>query len=306
MRVGIDIGGTNTDVVCVDSAGAVLARHRVPTGYGAAEVVRSALGAVHTAVALAGGTVGEVESFGAGTPGIVRDGRVAHAMNLGLVELDLAGELSAALGKPVVVDNDVNAAALGVWQEKGIANDSLAYLNLGTGLAAGLVLEGRLWRGARGAAGELGHILIDPSGPVGPNGQRGGLETLASGSGLASQWQTDDAVPALFAAADAGDERARRIRDGLFEGVAVAVRILVLTVDVDRVVIGGGLTNLGDRLLDGVQAVFARWDAADSPFVASLKLADRVELAAPDIPYAALGAALLGADVAGTEPSRWR
>jgi predicted NBD/HSP70 family sugar kinase len=114
----------------------------------------------------------------------------------------------------------------------------MAYLNLGTGLAAGLVLGGRLWRGSRGVAGEIGHIPVDPAGPLCPCGQRGCLELMASGSAVARQWPPDEPKPvrALFAAADAGDALAIEVRARLVDNVAAAVRLLVLTVDVDDVV----------------------------------------------------------------------
>lgn len=97
----------------------------------------------------------------------------------------------------------------------------------------------------------------------------------------------------MLDAADEGDERAIEIRRRLFEGVASCVRILVLTVDVDRVVIGGGLSGLGRRLLDGVDAVIHGWEA-NSAFIASLGLAQRIVLVPDDAPVAALGAAHLG------------
>jgi predicted NBD/HSP70 family sugar kinase len=170
----------------------------------------------------------------------------------------------------------------------------MAYLNLGTGLAAGLVLGGRLWRGSRGVAGEIGHIPVDPAGPVCPCGQRGCLELAASGSGLARSWAGGDSVRDLFTAAAGGDPGALTVQDRLVEHVAAAVRLLVLTVDPDRVVIGGGLSSLGDELLGAVRAVLERW-AAESGFLAMLDLASRVEMLPRDFPAAAVGAALVGA-----------
>jgi predicted NBD/HSP70 family sugar kinase len=297
VRIGIDIGGTKTDVVAVDAAGGIAHQLRVASGFGPEGVVATTVDAVLAVAKALGVSVDSFDSIGVGIPGVVTSGRVAHAMNLGLNDLDLASALGAALGRDVAVENDVNAAALGAWQLVDHRAHSIAYLNLGTGLAAGLVLDGRLWRGSRGTAGEIGHILVDPAGPVGPDGQRGGLETLASGSGLSAQWPSDAAHPVreLLAAAAAGDERAVAIRSGLFEGVASAVRILVLTIDVERVIIGGGISNLGDELLAGVRAVFDRWSLADSPFVGSLDLADRISIAPHDVPLAAVGAALVGA-----------
>jgi predicted NBD/HSP70 family sugar kinase len=269
----------------------------VASGFGADSVVSTTVSAVQGISEATGTSVGSWQSIGVGIPGIVNGGRVMHAMNLGLDDLDLGTALSGALGRPVRVENDVNAAALGLWKHLGNGSSSLAYLNLGTGLAAGLVLGGRVWRGFNGTAGEIGHILVDPNGPLGPDGQRGGLETLASGSGLASQWPTDEPHPvrSLLAAAEEGDPEARRIRASLYGAVATAVRILVLTVDVERVVIGGGISNLGDELLDGVRSVFRSWSQNDSPFIASLDLASRISLVPDDVPIAAIGAALVGA-----------
>jgi predicted NBD/HSP70 family sugar kinase len=179
---------------------------------------------------------------------------------------------------------------------------SMAYLNLGTGLAAGLVIDGALWRGARGTAGEIGHIPVDPNGVLCPCGQRGCLETVASGSAIARQWATDDPIPArsLLAAADAGDQTALAIRSLLVDNVAAAVRVLVLTVDVEIVMIGGGLSNLGEWLLDEVRRVLASW-AVESPFLASLGLESRVQLVPAGFPAAAVGAALVGAPAARSE-----
>jgi predicted NBD/HSP70 family sugar kinase len=118
---------------------------------------------------------------------------------------------------------------------------------------------------------------------------------VASGSAIARQWPTDDPTPAsaLFAAAAAGDPAAREVRARFVENVAAAVRVLVLTVDVDRVVIGGGLSSLGDALRDDVVGVLRAWEAA-SPFLASIELSARVDVVPAAFPAAAVGAALVG------------
>jgi predicted NBD/HSP70 family sugar kinase len=248
---------------------------------------------------------GDFLSIGVGIPGTVdvSSGRVDHAVNLGVTGLELGLELSARLGRTVRVENDVNAAALGAFSLLGLTGEqSMAYLNLGTGLAAGLVLGGRLWRGSRGVAGEIGHIPVDPAGPLCPCGQRGCLELMASGSAVARQWPTEDPKPvrALWTAADAGDALAVEVRARLVENVAAAVRLLVLTVDVDDVVIGGGLSSLGDELLADVREVLGDW-AAGSEFLASLELPQRVDLVPGGANVAAVGAALIGAAVEPAE-----
>ncbi len=304
LHVGVDIGGTKTEAVVVDAAGAILHRLRLATGHGPDDVVASAIGAVTGLATAARCQLTDFASIGIGIPGTVdaAKGLVSHAINLGVERLELGPVLARRFGMPVRVENDVNAAALGAFHLLAQPSTaSVAYLNLGTGLAAGLVLRGELWRGARGAAGEIGHILVDPAGPLDLDGQRGGLEVVASGSGIARQWSAgigsahpDGPVTAVLDAADAGDATAVEIRRRLFEGVAAAVRILVLTVDVDLVVIGGGLAQLGPRLTEGIHSVIDGWEA-QSPFIASLELGLRLRLLPQEAPVAALGAAHLGA-----------
>ena len=299
MRAGLDIGGTKTDAVAVDSAGAIVARVRLATGWGADAVVRTVLEAVR----LLGDEVDEpVDSVGIGIPGQVEPGtaRVVHAVNLGVEELDLAAAVEPALGVPVRVENDVNAAAFGAFALRSVGahgSRSMAYLNLGTGIAAGIVADGELWRGARGTAGEVGHISIDPNGPLCRCGQHGCIEALAGGGAIAERWGRPGALPVrdVFDAADAGDPLARELRIGLARGVAAAVRVLVLTADVDVVVLGGGVTALGPRLMADVSDELAA-SAEASPFMRSLHLEGRVELLPSGSPAAALGAALIGAD----------
>ncbi|QEO09329.1 ROK family protein [Protaetiibacter larvae] len=298
MRVGIDIGGTKTDAVAIGEDGRIAHTLRLPTGFGADVVLRTAVSAVHELSRASDTPVAEITSIGIGIPGAVdpATGRVSHAVNLGLEDLELGAQLHESLGREVRVENDVNAAALGAFHllDRSPAQ-SMAYLNLGTGLAAGLVVGGRLWRGVRGVAGEIGHIPVDPVGPVCACGQRGCLELYASGSAVARQWPSTDLLPvrALFTAAASGDPAAVAVRGRLLEGVAEAVRILVLAVDVDDVVIGGGISRLGDELLDGVRAVIAGWET-HSPFVTSLALGERLQLLPADFPAAAVGAAFVG------------
>lgn len=296
MRLGIDIGGTKTDAVAVEESGVIGARIRLATGFGSSAIIDTALTAVARISELTGREPRAFASIGIGIPGMVdgATGQVANAVNLGLQQLALGRELAERLGAEVKIENDVNAAALGAYRALGLSG-TMAYLNLGTGLAAGIVADGRLWRGATGIAGEIGHIPVDPAGALCACGQRGCLETVASGSGVARRWPTEDPHPAraLYAAAALGDPEAQAIAGKLAEGIAAAVRILVLTVDVDSVVIGGGLSQLGERLLGEVRGVLALW-ARTSPFLASLSLPERVRLVPHGSPVGALGAALVG------------
>jgi len=301
VRVGLDVGGTKIDAVAVDDDGLVLARTRLPSGFGADEVVANAASAVARVLgAPAPGSSRALvpRSVGVGIPGVVDPvtGRVSHAVNLGFADVAFGDALSRLVGVPVAVENDVNAAALGTWHALGLRG-SMAYLNLGTGLAAGIVVDGVLSRGSRGAVGEIGHVPVDPAGVLCTCGQRGCLETVASGTAAARLWPTDVPHPArdLFTAADHGDPAAVAARTVLADGVAAAVRLLVLTVDVETIVVGGGLSALGGPLLEQVRASLDR-AGRTSPFVASLDLPSRVVLLPADAPpVAAVGAAMAGA-----------
>ena len=284
----------------VDADGTILAEVREPTTPGADGVVATPRGSSTRC-----GTRPErtcPARSGSAYPGLVDVGRgaVKHAVNLGVDGdwLPLGRLLADRLGVPVVVENDVNAATLGAVALSG--DDDLVYLSIGTGLAAGLVLDGRLRRGEHGAAGEIGHVPVDPAGEVCHCGQRGCLETIASGSALAAAWPRATIPPAqaLFAAAAAGDVKAIEVRDRFAAGVADAVRALSLAIDPKTVVLGGGVAQVGEPLRLAVAAAL-RDQAAASPFLASLDLADRLRVVPADYPVAAVGAALLGRNGAG-------
>ncbi|GAA2441539.1 ROK family protein [Agromyces soli] len=300
MRLGIDIGGTKTAAIALDEADALSEMLRIPTAIGAEGVLETAVATAERMRELAGAPVGGFSSIGIGIPGTVdtSTGRVAHAVNLGVEGLDLGPRLSDRLGVEVRVENDVKAAALGAQHllaASGEAPRSMAYVNLGTGLAAGILQDGVLLRGASGVAGEVGHVPVDPGGVRCACGQRGCLETAASGSAIARMWPSRHPLPALelFDAADAGDERALEVRDRFLSGVAATVRTLVLTADVEQLVIGGGLAALGGRLEAGVHRILGEW-SAESAFLDSLDLARRVRVIPLGFPAAAVGAALVG------------
>lgn len=297
MRIGIDIGGTKIDALALSDDNTIVHRTRRATRRGNAHVVDGITEVVSELLAAAPVDVSRVERIGIGIPGVIDldRGRVRHAVNLGVEDLELTAVLAARFGVPVVIENDVNAAALGAARLLDLSEPT-AYLNVGTGLAAGTVVNGRIWRGARGGAGEIGHIPADSAGALCGCGQRGCLETVASGSALTRLWPTSAAYPALelWDRADEGDADAAAVRSVFVEGVASATRVLFLTTDVETVVIGGGLSNLGDRLLDPVRACVEQWSSR-SPFLAALELSGRIAMLPPGAPAAALGAALFDA-----------
>jgi len=297
LAAGLDIGGTKTMAVAVDARGALVGRARVATDARHADaVVESAVEALERLAGDVGTPVGAFEVVGAGVPGWVvpSTGTVRHAVNIGVgpEPVAIAERLRRATGVPTSVENDVNAAAFGASTVMG--SSDLAYLSIGTGLAAGLISDGRLRRGAHGVAGEIGHLPVDPRGPACECGQRGCLETVASGAAIARRWPSDSGRPAadLFAAAAAGAPAAVALRAEVARHLATAVVILTLTVDPAVVVLGGGVAEAGVPLLEAVRVALAE-RARDSQLLASLDLGGRLRLVPDALPVGAIGAALL-------------
>ncbi len=299
MRLGLDLGGTKTDAVAIDRSNAVIGRVRLRTETGVAGVIETVAAAVEALAALPGIDRAEFRSVGIGMPGQVVPGSsvVTQALNLQVRDLDVVELIAPRLGLQVRVENDVKAAAIGAFALDDQQAHSLAYLNIGTGVAAGTVIGGRLWRGQRGAAGEIGHISIDPAGPRCVCGDQGCIEAFAGGGAIAARWGRPAELPVLevFDAADAGDPRAREVRADIARAVAAAVRILILSNDVDMVVLGGGLTALRQRLLPDIYAVLDA-SAERSAFLRSLRLSERIRVIEADSPAAALGAAIIGGE----------
>jgi predicted NBD/HSP70 family sugar kinase len=307
VHVGLDIGGTKVLGVAVGADDVVVADVRMSSEPGPDKIVDTAAAAARELAERIGAPLSALAGIGIGIPGVVdaREGVLTHAVNLGVGGdgLPLAARLSRRTGIPVAVENDVNAAAVGASRVLELDSTDLAYLSIGTGLAAGIVLSGRLHRGARGGAGEIGHVPVDPSGPMCPCGQRGCLEAVASGSAIARAWPVEgraegglDASPspaaALFRSAADGDREARRVRARIVDHLAAAVQLLVLAVDVDVVVLGGGVSEVGEQLRLAVADGLSQ-RGRTSPFLASLDLPARITLAPTGRPIAALGAALL-------------
>lgn len=306
-RVGLDIGGTKTAALVVDEAGSVLSRVQRPTIVGRPEqLVAGIVVTVEHALAKASVLRDDLVAVGVGVPGQVNpaDGTVSLAVNLNLRSpFPLGDALMDALGAPVVLENDVRAAAWGAFHWINAPGprrfESLAYLSVGTGIAAGLVLGGRLFRGAHGMAGEIGHIPIDPAGPRCVCGNYGCLEVLAAGPALAAQAAA--LAPAgtplpdtrqIYALADAGDTAAVAIVARAAGYLARAIYLLVLTYDVERVVLGGGVSRSGTAFERPLRHALAAL-IADSPLAQSMLPVAKVVMLPGDFNAGVVGAVYL-------------
>ena len=197
-----------------------------------------------------------------------------------------AAEMEARLGIPVELANDADAGALG---EKvfggGSAVDDLVYVRLSAGVGAGLILAGRPYHGALGVAGEIGHVLADPSGPICRCGNRGCLETIASPVAVAALLQRSTGRPVsvqtLLKLVAAEDRGARRAVADAGEAVGRVVSVLVNIVNPKLVLVGGELAAAGDVLLDPIRTAIERHSVAPagkSVQVAAGSLGPRAEV----------------------------
>jgi glucokinase len=276
LTCGIDVGGTKIAGAVVAPDGTVVAEHRVVSPAASAEAVEDAIALLVTDLA----AEHAITAVGIGAAGYVDAGRavVMFAPNIAWRDEDLRSEIQGRVGLPVVVENDANAAAWGEFAFGAAADaDDMLMVTVGTGVGGGIVSGGALFRGAFGAAAEIGHLRVVPGGRPCGCGNLGCLESYASGSALVRETRAlassdptgaaglleraggDPAAidgPMITAAAADGDAfaLARVAELGTWLGEAIASLTAVL--DPGVVVIGGGVSEAGDLLLDPVRAAF--------------------------------------------------
>jgi glucokinase len=271
LLVGVDVGGSKIAVLVVDGDLEIRGRLVVPTPVGSPDTAADHIAAtVATALETARAGVERVAAVGVGVPGRVdpENGVVSLAVNLGWQRLPLRDQLELRLGVPCAIENDVRAAAAGIRERRLLGEvEDFVYLSVGTGISAGVVLGGQLYRGTRGLAGEVGHIVVDADGPICSCGLRGCLEMLASGpaiarladdamrSGRQSTLATCPTITAIdvHAAAAAGDALAAEIVADAGRALARAIHGLVMTYDVERVIVGGGVAGAGRPFLASIE-----------------------------------------------------
>lgn len=310
LRVGLDVGGTKIAAIILDEDAKILARVRRSTKHGVSGLLHSVISAIEELLEISNASASNLKTIGMGIPGLVdaEAGVVQHAVNLGIGDesVDMRSALTERFpSAQVFVENDLNVGALGAAALLDLGDVDLAYLAIGTGLAAGFVFKGVPRSGPRGAAGEIGHIPVDPFGEKCACGQRGCLETIVSGTAIARHWSTTESRPApavLFEEADKGNAAAVKVRNEFVAGVASAIRMIALSVDVDTVVLGGGVSELGAPLLSLVEEAL-RTQARGSRLLESLELDRHVQLLPAGSAVAAVGAALLGSGLSDTVPT---
>lgn len=302
LAAGIDIGGSGTKACLVADTrpiGTTALPTEMTAGDGLGGLVITAL---KRTLSEAGRDLNQVTSIGIGVPGQVNDGVVRHAANLGIDEtgFDLGGYVSSATQVATFVENDMRAAAFGAYtQSVSIhpAMRSLVFVGLGTGVSAGVVINGEIFRGSRGLAGEFGHVPMG-TGVVCVCGSVGCLETVIGATALGKEWKQTP-VSSLFESAVGGDVRAAALAARAIDHLAEAMWWLAATYDPDLFYLGGGV-GVGAPSIGSMVA--ARWAELEGTSELARRVLDprRVRMYDLEEPVGAYGAALLGADLAGS------
>lgn len=269
----IDLGGTKLLSLIVNAPGDIIGEDLRPsnTEEGLDSTVQRIGLSLDSALAGAGFGREQLRSVGVASPGAINfeAGVVSEAPQLpGWQDVPLRDILRELLGLEVMLENDANAAAVGEHvYGAGRGSRHMLYLTISTGIGGGIIIDGRLYRGKSGAAGELGHIVLDMNGPLCGCGARGCVESLASGTAIAreaqqliaagqapvlsrlAQEEGEVTAETVYKAALEGEEISGRLlkQAGVYLGTALASYLSIF--EPDTIVLGGGVMNVGDWIL---------------------------------------------------------
>lgn len=274
LILGVDLGGTKILSAVATASGKILARdyRMTPAQEGPYAVIQAIFDSMRQSTKNAGIELAQLSGVGIGAAGACNPdtGVVSFSPHLpGWHNVPLRQKMEKEFGIKAFLLNDAKAAALGeVHFGAGKGARHLVYVALGTGIGGGIIIDGKLYSGAAGAAGEIGHMTIDVNGPVCECGNTGCWEVLASGSAIAHQAKqrlnegsqtsilkyaggNPEGITAqtVFAAAEQGDALARQLIGQASYHLGVGMVNLVNTFNPEVILIGGGLSNMGDMLL---------------------------------------------------------
>ena len=297
--IGIDLGGTTIKFAIMTATGDIQQKWSIQTNIldEGSHIVPDIIDSINYHLDLYQLDKERIIGVGMGTPGTVneKDGTVQGAFNLNWKESqNVKADLEAGLGFPVAVDNDANAAALGEqWRGAGNNQPEIVFVTLGTGVGGGLVNEGKMIHGAKGAAGEVGHMIVEPGGYQCTCGNYGCLEQYASATGVvhlahdyADAYAGDSKLKAMvsngeeitskivFDLAKEGDYLANEVVDKVAFYLGLATANIANLLNPSAIVIGGGVSAAGDFLLTRVQKNFNDFAFKMTRHVTELKLAE--------------------------------
>lgn len=276
LRIGVDLGGTKIAAGVIDENNSLLCRCETPTraALGAETVVADMAGCIRSALESIGKSLADCAGIGIGSPGLcdVAAGSVRNAHNLGWYGVPVCDMLSALTGLPVRVDNDANCAALGeVVAGAAKGSENVLMVTLGTGVGGGIIIGGKIYSGWQSLGGEIGHMCIQMDGESCSCGQKGCWEAYAASSALVRQAEKAAALHPesalakageldgrkIFAAVDVGDGTARAVVERYCGYVGVGLVNLVNALYPETIIIGGGISAVGETILGPIREYIA-------------------------------------------------
>lgn len=260
-RIGIDLGGTKIEGIVLDPDSKEIYRKRIPTerehGY---EHILNRITALYQE--LKDQISGATHTLGMGTPGAIskRTGLMKNSNTTCLNEMPFGRDLETKLGRSLEIQNDANCFALAEALHGAGKGKSLVFgVIMGTGCGGGIVHEGKTLTGPQSIAGEWGHMTIDPAGPLCYCGKKGCVETLISGHGLESLYQSRFGqrkdLPTIVTEYRDGDEKATQLMKGFFTSYGRALSNVINILDPDVIVLGGGVSNIDELYTEGLEQV---------------------------------------------------
>lgn len=275
--IGIDIGGTTTKIGIFSRDGRLRFKAEVPTDK-TESGKRILPNAARTAMSIMSAgkiALDDVVGAGIGVPGPVRnDGTVNRCVNLGWGVIDIEGTMAKLMHMPVKAANDANLAALGeAWMGAGRDSESLVMITLGTGVGGGIIEGQKILKGCEGAAGEIGHIIVNPGESEACScGRHGCLEQYVSAKGIVrlakKRMQYSDSILSgeqrlsakkIYDAARLGDSLAKDVTDEAADYLGRAIANISDILNPEAVILGGGVSRAGEDLRAGVQKSFEKY-----------------------------------------------
>ncbi len=282
--LGIDLGGTTTKFAIMKPQGEIQQRWSIQTDVlnDGNNIIPNIIDSINHHLQLYQMSAKQFQGIGIGTPGSVdyQTGMVDSAFNLNWDRpMALKEQIELHTNIPVQVENDANVAALGErWLGAGNNADNVAFVTLGTGVGGGIIINGQIVHGQGGSAGEIGHMTINPQGYRCTCGKRGCLETVASATGIvhvardyAQEYAGDSELKAsldngndltakdVFDLAKQNDSLALKVTHAVCDQLGLALSIVAVTINPQYIIIGGGVSNAGDFLLQRVRESYNRY-----------------------------------------------
>lgn len=267
--IGVDIGGTKTAMGIVDKEGTILAKKIIPTNLAVSpeQMIRDICNDLNELINQTPLSIKEIEGIGIGAPGPLdpAKGEITSPPNLpNWINIRIVDIFKEYFELPVILENDANAATLGEkWVGAAQNNNHFVYMTISTGIGAGLFLDGNLVTGTRGNAGEIGHVVVDPSYGKCKCGQLGCLEHIASGTSIAriasEKLKRTLTTKEVFELYEAEHKDIVPLIDAIFQKIGIGCVALINMFDPEKIVIGGGVSNVGEPLFQSLRDYVSKY-----------------------------------------------